>query len=322
MCFDKTGTLTEEGLDVLGFRFTVPMTEATLLPEGTLSSPPENGACRFSRLYTQADEVVPQVIQSSPIRISTFEPKSPYLSKLSGASLKYATIPSHPNAEKEYKYPLIMCAMATCHSIKVVDSDLVGDPLDLKMFSFTGWEISENAAVSGEFGHIPLVEPPKVSRHISPEDLVSKIGVVRIFDFVSSLRRMSVIIKRYHLPVNSPQHIITHSDSTDYEVFVKGAPEEMKSICIPNSIPNNYDEQLRYYSHHGYRVIAIGHSILSQMSPSDIQEARRSAVEENIQFLGFIIFENKLKVGTASVVNALNEANIRQVMVTGIFLNV
>jgi cation-transporting ATPase 13A3/4/5 len=31
MCFDKTGTLTEEGLDVLGFRFTVPLKEATLL---------------------------------------------------------------------------------------------------------------------------------------------------------------------------------------------------------------------------------------------------------------------------------------------------
>jgi cation-transporting ATPase 13A3/4/5 len=316
MCFDKTGTLTEEGLDVLGFRFTVPLKEATLWPDETFTSAGD-GTCRFSRLYSHAEEVVPRLISKSPSRTPSPEPQS--FSKLSGLSLKYASIPSHPNAEKEYEYPLIICAMATCHSIKVVDGDLVGDPLDLKMFSFTGWEISENAAVSGEFGHIPLVEPPKTSPHISQEDLVSKIGVVRAFDFVSSLRRMSVIVKRYQLPLNSIQHVIAHSGPTDYEVFVKGAPEVMESICDPKSIPDNYNEQLRYYSHHGYRVIAIGHSILTDMLPSDIQELRRSAAEENIQFLGFIIFENKLKVGTASVVKVLNEANIRQVMVTGIF---
>lgn len=319
MCFDKTGTLTEEGLDVLGFRFTVPAKEAALWTTDKMNRLDGEGTSRFSRLYTQAEEVVPRLISDfGPSRLSTPEQLS--FSKLSGVSLKYATIPGHPNAEKEYEYPLIICAMATCHSIKVVDGDLVGDPLDLKMFTFTGWEISENAAVSGDFGHIPLVEPPSLN---SPNNissgLVSKIGVVRTFDFVSSLRRMSVIIKRYQLPENSLHHIISHHDSTEYEVFVKGAPEVMEIICDPTSIPSNYNEQLRYYSHHGYRVIAIGHNTLSKMSPSDVQELRRSTVEENIRFLGFIIFENKLKVGTASVVKELNEANIRQVMVTGIF---
>ena len=33
--------------------------------------------------------------------------------------------------------------MATCHSLRVVDGELVGDPLDLKMFEFTGWSFEE-----------------------------------------------------------------------------------------------------------------------------------------------------------------------------------
>jgi cation-transporting P-type ATPase 13A2 len=35
-------------------------------------------------------------------------------------------------------------AMATCHSLKVVDGEVVGDPLDVKMFEFTGWTLEES----------------------------------------------------------------------------------------------------------------------------------------------------------------------------------
>jgi cation-transporting ATPase 13A3/4/5 len=33
--------------------------------------------------------------------------------------------------------------MATCHSLRIVDNEPVGDPLDLKMFEFTGWSYDE-----------------------------------------------------------------------------------------------------------------------------------------------------------------------------------
>jgi magnesium-transporting ATPase (P-type) len=35
--------------------------------------------------------------------------------------------------------PLLLHALATCHSIQCVDGELIGDPMDLKMFEFTGW---------------------------------------------------------------------------------------------------------------------------------------------------------------------------------------
>ena len=33
--------------------------------------------------------------------------------------------------------------MATCHSLRVMDNELLGDPLDVKMFEFTGWSFEE-----------------------------------------------------------------------------------------------------------------------------------------------------------------------------------
>jgi cation-transporting ATPase 13A2 len=34
-------------------------------------------------------------------------------------------------------------ALATCHSLKMVDGDTIGDPLDIKMFEFTKWTLEE-----------------------------------------------------------------------------------------------------------------------------------------------------------------------------------
>ena len=35
--------------------------------------------------------------------------------------------------------------MATCHSLRTVNGESLGDPLDIRMFEFTGWSFEENA---------------------------------------------------------------------------------------------------------------------------------------------------------------------------------
>ena len=45
--------------------------------------------------------------------------------------------------------------MATCHSLRVVDGGLIGDPLDVKMFQFTGWSYEEGGS------HIPEQNGPR-----------------------------------------------------------------------------------------------------------------------------------------------------------------
>lgn len=44
---------------------------------------------------------------------------------------------------------------------------------------------------------------------------------------------------------------------------------------------------------------------------------RREQVERDLEFLGFVIMENRLKKPTVEVIKQLREANINVVMITG-----
>lgn len=49
--------------------------------------------------------------------------------------------------------------MATCHSLHQVEGELLGDPLDVKMFEFTGWSFEESChTITG--AHEELVDVP------------------------------------------------------------------------------------------------------------------------------------------------------------------
>jgi cation-transporting ATPase 13A2 len=37
----------------------------------------------------------------------------------------------------------LLYALATCHALKLIDGEVIGDPLDIKMFEYTGWTLDE-----------------------------------------------------------------------------------------------------------------------------------------------------------------------------------
>ena len=82
-------------------------------------------------------------------------------------------------------------------------------------------------------------------------------------------------------------------------------------------VPVDYEELLSYYTHRGYRVIACATKHIENLSWPKVQQMRRQEVESNLEFIGLIIFENKLKKTTAAVIDELNSADIRKVMCTG-----
>jgi len=266
MCFDKTGTLTEEGLDVLGVR--------------TIDKQDQ----RFSELHSEVAEV-------------------PTVGGSSG------------------KTPLLY-ALATCHALKLIDGELIGDPLDIRMFGYTGWTLDEGQSRQLTGKGTPGPERPQalVQTVVRPagtdkwrmEDApksgskhahFQELGVIRTYDFVSALRRMSVIVKRLK--------------STSMEIYVKGAPEVMPDICDPASFPLDYDDMLSYYTRNGFRVIAIAGKSIEGLTWLKAQRMRREAAESDLQFLGFIVFENKLKPGTAPNIHTLRQAHLACRMVTG-----
>lgn len=79
----------------------------------------------------------------------------------------------------------VLYTMASCHSLRTVDSDLVGDPLDLKMFDFTSWSFKEGiqnpfSIQTEELRHQDhsMVHPPAGSEF--DPDAMGDCGTVRL----------------------------------------------------------------------------------------------------------------------------------------------
>jgi len=209
----------------------------------------------------------------------------------------------------------MLYTMATCHSLRLVDDELIGDPLDLKMFEFTGWNFEEGSSKTHHFVESgthqpapPVARPPAgmeydVDDQHNENPVPTELGVLRQFEFVSHLRRASSVVRQNGDPGAS--------------IFVKGAPEVMKDICTASSIPADFDELLSFYTHKGYRVIACASKYISRLSWSELQAMDRAEAESRLQLIGFIVFENKLKEITTEIIEELNAAKIRTVMCTG-----
>lgn len=273
MCFDKTGTLTEDGLDILGVRVV------------------NRAANRFDDVLSDPATMVPRAGAAT-------------------ANGTYAA-PQSYDAQKAALF-----TMATCHSLRSVDDELVGDPLDVKMFEFTRWSYEEGQQSSGgdddeeNLGLSPSIARPPADMSLdlqttnrSGEVVPLELGVLKLFEFVSQLRRMSVIVRTF--------------GQQSGDIYVKGAPECMREICRPESFPADYEEQLAYYTHKGYRVIGCATRHIKKLTWVKAQKMTRADVESDLDFVGFIIFENKLKPTTAAVLDELLQSNIGAVMVTG-----
>ncbi|KAJ7412937.1 hypothetical protein WISP_93812 [Willisornis vidua] len=131
-----------------------------------------------------------------------------------------------------------------------------------------------------------------------------EIGIVRQFPFSSVLQRMCVIAR-----VLGEKRM---------DAYMKGAPEVIASLCKQETVPVDFERVLEEYTKQGFRVIALAHRKLeSKLTWHKVQTINRDAIENNMDFMGLIIMQNKLKQETPAVLEDLHKANIRTVMVTG-----
>ena len=82
-------------------------------------------------------------------------------------------------------------------------------------------------------------------------------------------------------------------------------------------VPVDYEDLLNFYTHRGFRVIACATKHIETLDWINVEKMKRQDAECDLDFLGFIIFENKLKSSTTGVIDELNDANIREIMCTG-----
>lgn len=205
-----------------------------------------------------------------------------------------------------------VACMASCQSLTTINGQLSGDPLDLKMFSATGWILEEPTQEETAL-HNPImptvVRPPN---HVMETDAntnhteatACEVGIVRQFPFSSALQRMSVVVRTL-----GQKHM---------NAFLKGAPEVVARLCKSHTVPESFWETLESYTRQGFRVIAVAHKQLdTKLSWHKVQALSRDVIENNMEFLGLIIMQNKIKKETAGVLSDLHQANIRTLMVTG-----
>lgn len=202
---------------------------------------------------------------------------------------------------------LLLANMTTCHSLIVIDGNINGDPLDIKMFESTRWELEEQGEDNEKFDKMvsTIVKPPQQnSEPFSIDDLPLEIGITRQFTFSSTLARMSVVVRKLGM--------------RNFTVFTKGAPEKIEELCLEESIPENFHSRLQELTVSGYRVIALAAKQLdSKVNWVAIQKMKRGEVESDLHFLGFLVMQNTLKPESAGVIAELKAASLRCVMVTG-----
>ncbi|XP_045143495.1 probable cation-transporting ATPase 13A5 [Echinops telfairi] len=196
----------------------------------------------------------------------------------------------------------LCAAMASCHSLILLDGTVQGDPLDLKMFEGTNWNMEDGSADNRTVG-MPdsgvVIKPgPRASQ--SP---VESLRILLQFPFSSSLQRMSVVARL--------------AGEDGFHAYMKGAPEMVATFCRSETVPNHFSQELRNYTMQGFRVIALAHKALKMGRLSEVVNVTREEVESELTFLGLLIMENRLKKETKPVLKELSEAHIRTVMITG-----
>uniref|UniRef100_A0A8C6XF84 Polyamine-transporting ATPase 13A3 n=1 Tax=Naja naja TaxID=35670 RepID=A0A8C6XF84_NAJNA len=219
--------------------------------------------------------------------------------------------------ESLVRSPFVAC-MAACHSLTKIEGLLSGDPLDLKMFEATGWVLEEATEEETALHNRIMPTVVRPAKQLLPDfnagnnkemelfqlSASYEIGIVRQFPFSSALQRMCVVAR------------ILGEKKMD--AFVKGAPEVVAGLCKPATVPADFERVLEDYTWQGFRVIALAHRKLeSKLSWHKVQNVARDAIESSMDFLGLIIMQNKLKPETPAVLEDLQKANIRTVMVTG-----
>eukprot|EP00026_Physarum_polycephalum_P000896 Phypoly_transcript_00897.p1 GENE.Phypoly_transcript_00897~~Phypoly_transcript_00897.p1 ORF type:complete len:1207 (+),score=214.54 Phypoly_transcript_00897:143-3763(+) len=188
--------------------------------------------------------------------------------------------------------PLAMIMMTT-HSLTHVGQEIMGDPLETKIFFATGAKLEEPHVTTGF---------DSTYKAILRSNSLGDYGVLHQYEFLPALQRMSVVVKSLR-------------DDQTY-VCVKGSPEALLELSDPSTIPHDYAAVLATYTHEGYRVLACGYRTWDQWGAADPHKQRRDA-EHSLTFLGFIVMQNKLKPQTTGVIKVLSKASIRSVMVTG-----
>ncbi|OII73638.1 membrane ATPase [Cryptosporidium ubiquitum] len=344
--FDKTGTLTSDGLDAVGCISSIPgsipyldglctsgsqathLMSQALATCHTVSYIDNEHSQNFGKKHYQNEGNISEQPLNS--RVIVGEPLEMCMFQFSGWILCDDCSNSYyHNLNENYESNLDYLANNNFNNLKFersrsessiqdsiqknTNNNLGNDSLPFQLSN--NFEI-DNSCVSSENFDFSELPPPRTVRryfervegsHIFGSQDFEELEILKVYEFCSKLRRMTVVCRNPAKPY-------------EFLVFCKGSPEQLKSICQTESIPSNFDECVMNYSRCGMRILgfAVGYINCSNENPTSFLETlSRNEAEERLNFIGLMVFANKLRPNTTDVISTLKESNINCIMSTG-----
>ncbi|RVD91632.1 cation-transporting atpase [Tubulinosema ratisbonensis] len=314
--FDKTGTLTEEGLDVCLIDKMYAEANVKKEEEESEESVKEIEAPTFETEILVKEDNSPKTIYETG---STCEQNIDYVEKMECFEQDfykemdneefndYFCSGEEESEEKlvknENEVDLMDIGMAVCHGAIKYNEEVVGDPLDVKMFVHSKGEMSNDKIV--KLGEL-------------------EIKIIKVVDFNAKVRRMSVLV----------------SFRNRIFIFTKGSPEAIKELL--KEISEDYDDRVGEYAMDGYRVISMACLEINSngklidfdskvkfnkndkkvfLDPGinfDLNSLNYNTIENYThKLLGVLVFANTIKPESQGVISELMKANIGCLMATG-----
>jgi cation-transporting ATPase 13A3/4/5 len=207
---------------------------------------------------------------------------------LTKQGLEFLTATGHEGYTRTSKISsteLLSTGMSCCHTLVATsDGTLVGNNLDKIMFEASGAKMESpdlgkcNLLVTKENGEI--------------------YNVLKRFDFDHERMTQSVLVQDQKGTVFA---------------FVKGSAESIKSICLHDSLPHDFDATVKKDAKEGIYQISMAMKEIE----SDYSKISRSGLESSLVFIGFVSFKNMVREESADVLRQLDESKVCSTMLTG-----
>ncbi len=173
-------------------------------------------------------------------------------------------------------------ALGSCHACSLDnDGNLQGSNIDLSILNSTKWQF----------------KPP----HITANDHTKPMEIIRTLPFDSDTNTSGVVVQ--------------HGDKM--LLFIKGAFEgvlsKSKAGTVPFDCREKYEVHLQEENGQNY-ILGMG---VRELCDINVFTAKRSDLERELTFMGFLVFHDQVKPEARQVLNELSNANIPSIIATG-----